>query len=105
MPSFVMSEEPGRSPSATQMLRKTRPSLVIVALLAIAAIAATVVVACDETGPSPIGEHFDDAGEDTADAPAPEEDGGDEGGEGGADGGGEGGGDAGTDAADASDGD
>ena len=91
-----MSEEFGRQPRATNLLRKTRPSLVIVSLLAAAAIFATVAVACDETGPSPIGEHFDDAGPDTADAPEPD-DGGDEGGDG------EAGGDGGTDAADAAD--
>ncbi len=82
--------------------------MVIVSLLAFAAIFATVAVACDETGPSPVGEHFDDAGPDTADAPEPEEagdDGGDGGGEGGAEGGSEGGTDGGSDAADASDGD
>ena len=97
MPFLVMSEELGRHPRATNLLRKTRPSLVIVSLLAFAAIFATVAVACDDTGPSPIGEHFDDAGPDTADAPEPE----DGGGEGGA----EGGSDGGSDAADASDGD
>lgn len=104
MPFLVMSEELGRHPRATNLLRKTRPSLVIVSLLAFAAIFATVAVACDDTGPSPIGEHFDDAGPDTADAPEPE-DGGGEGGEGGGEGGAEGGSDGGSDAADASDGD
>ena len=107
MPSLVMSEELGRQPRATNLLRKTRPSLVIVSLLAFAAIVATAVVACDETGPSPVGEHFDDAGPDTADAPEPDVggDGGDEGGEGGSDGGTDGGSDGGSDAADAADGD
>lgn len=104
MPSLVMSEEPGRRPSATHILRTMRPSLMqrsrlIVALLALVAAAAAAVVACDETGPSPIGEHFDDAGGDTADAPAPPADGGGEGGEGG----GNDAGDAEVDAADASD--
>jgi len=103
-----MSEELGRHPRATNLLRKTRPSLVIVSLLAFAAIFATVAVACDDTGPSPIGEHFDDAGPDTADAPEPEDgggEGGEGGGEGGAEGGSDGGTDGGSDAADASDGD
>ncbi len=104
MPSLVMSEELRRHPRATNLLRKTRPSLVIVSLLAFAAILATVAVACDETGPSPVGEHFDDAGPDTADAPEPE-DGGGEAGEAGGDGGGDGGTDGGADAADAADGD
>ena len=85
MPSFVMSEELGR-PRAITLLRKTRPSLVIVALLGLAALAATVAVACDETGPSPIGEHFDDAGEDTAE-PAEAGDDGEAGEEAGGDGG------------------
>ena len=108
MPFLVMSEELGRHPRATNLLRKTRPSLVIVSLLAFAAIFATVAVACDDTGPSPIGEHFDDAGPDTADAPEPEDGGGEGcegGGEGGAEGGSDGGTDGGSDAADASDGD
>ncbi len=108
MPFLVMSEELGRHPRATNLLRKTRPSLVIVSLLAFAAIFATVAVACDDTGPSPIGEHFDDAGPDTADAPEPEDgggEGGEGGGEGGAEGGSDGGTDGGSDAADASDGD
>jgi len=103
-----MSEELGRHPRATKLLHKTRPRLVIGSLLAFAAIVASVAVACDETGPSPIGEHFDDAGPDTAEAAAPG-DGGKEGGEGGKDGGDEGGKDAGSDAAvdaaDAADGD
>lgn len=100
-----MSEELGRHPRATNLLRKTRPSLVIVSLLAAAAIFATVAVACDDTSPSPIGEHFDDAGPDTADAPEPEEAGEEAGEEGGSDGGEEAASDAGTDAADAADGD
>ena len=107
MPSLVMSEEPGRRPSATHILRTMRPSLMqrsrlIVALLALVAVAAAAVVACDETGPSPIGEHFDDAGGDTADGPAPTVDAGDEGGEGG-EGGKNDAGDAEVDAADAAD--
>ncbi len=100
-----MSEELGRQPRATNLLRKTRPSLVIVSLLAAAAVFATVAVACDDTGPSPVGEHFDDAGPDTADAPEPEEAGEEAGEEGGHDGGEEAGEDGGTDAADAADGD
>ena len=103
-----MSEELGRHPRATNLLRKTRPRLVVVSLLAFVAIIATVAVACDETGPSPQGEHFDDAGPDTAEAAAPKEGGG-EGGEGGQEAGSEGGTDAGpeaaADAADAADGD
>ena len=105
MPSLVMSEELGRQPRATNLLRKTRPSLVIVSLLAAAAVFATVAVACDDTGPSPVGEHFDDAGPDTADAPEPEEAGEEAGEEGGHDGGEDAGEDAGADAADAADGD
>jgi hypothetical protein len=105
MPSWVMSEELGRTSRASKLLRTARPSLVIGALLAFAALTAVVIVACDETGPSPIGEHFDDAGADTA--TPPEEDAGDEGGDAGEEEGGDAGADGAieADAADAADGD
>ncbi len=100
-----MSEELGRSSRVTELLRKARPSFVIGALLTCAALTAVVVVACDETGPSPVGEHFDDAGEDTS--TPPDEDAGDEGGDGGEEEGGDSGADSAVedDAADAADGD
>ena len=106
MPSREMSEELGRLSHATKILRTAQLPFAIGALLAFAGLTAAVVVACDETGPSPIGEHFDDAGADTA--TPPKEDAGEDGG--GGDGGGGEGGDGGTDgavkadAADAADG-
>ena len=106
MPSVEMSEELGHLSRATNILRTARLPLAIGALLAFAGLTAAVVVACDETGPSPVGQHFDDAGADTATPPKADagEDGGGDGGEGD-------GGDGGTDsavkadAADAADGD
>ena len=58
-------------------LRKIRPSFFL-AVLAAAAIAGTVVIACDDTDPSPIGVHFDDASVEPDTAPPPVEDAGDE---------------------------
>ena len=104
MPFLVMSEELGRSRD-TKLLRKTRPAFFIVALLAAAFVPAVVVIACDETGPSPVGEHPDDA---EVDAAKPKEggeggEGGEAGKEAGKDAGAEGGDDASSDAGDAAD--
>lgn len=85
------------------MLSKIRPSFLVLSLLAAAAVTGTVVVACDETGPSPIGEHFDDASVEPE--PEPEPDAGEDAGEDGGEEAGEDGGDAGeTDGGDAGDG-
>ena len=85
-------------------LRKIRPSFFL-GLLAAVAIAGTIVIACDDTGPSPIGQHFDDASVEPDTSTPPDDDAGDEAGD---DGGDEaatddGGEDAGDDAADAAD--
>ncbi|MDB4945493.1 MAG: hypothetical protein JWP97_5027 [Labilithrix sp.] len=81
------------------MLSKIRPSFLVLSLLAAAAVTGAVIVACDDTSPSPIGEHFDDASV-IPDAAKPAEDASDEAGD---DGGEEAGEDAGVDAADAGD--
>jgi hypothetical protein len=108
-----MSAETGRSPSAQpRERRKNVRSLLQVGVLALlaGAVAAVVVIACDDTGPSPIGMHFDDSGSTDMDsATAGDGEAGDEGGDGGTEASDEagddsGGMDGGSDAADAADG-
>jgi hypothetical protein len=71
-----------------------RKRAVLLSLIIAAAVAGSAIASCDETGPSPVGDHPDEAGPDTS----KEEDAAEAGGEGGGEAGEAGGNDGGEDA-------